>query len=128
MIVVIAQSIRRKEFRRAQISPAELQTILGSYEEGIFVAIKGESLPKGSRLIKLYATTVEGARRIVFLVDIETGTGFFLFYRSKNDSIGKNISIKNPEFKKRLLHYLDLLSTDIQTGRCATYDVNSAES
>lgn len=122
MIVVIAESIRRKEFRQGELSPDVLDTILKSYGEGIFATIKGESLPKGSRLIKLYATTVEGARRIVFLVDVETSTGFFLFYRSKNDAIGKNISIKNPEFKKRLLRYLDLLSADITHGRCTTYD------
>jgi hypothetical protein len=122
MIVVIAESIRRKEFGHAQIAQSDLQTILRSYASGIYVTIKGESLPKKSRLIKLYATTVEGARRIVFLVDVETGTGFFLFYRSKNDSVGQNISIKNPEFKRQLLRYLDLLSVDITSGRYASYD------
>lgn len=103
MTVVIAHSIRRKEFKRGEIVSEDLETILGAFEEGIVVPIKGEALPKASRLVKLYVTTVAGARRIVFLVDVETGTGFFLFYRGKNDSIGKNISIKNPAFRKRLL-------------------------
>ncbi len=123
MTVIIAQSIRRKEFGHDPIPSSDRETILRSYAEGIFVTIKGESLPKGSRLIKLYATTVVGTKRIVFLVDVETNTGFFLFYRSKNDSIGKNISIKNPEFKEKLLRYLDLLSADIASGRYTTYEV-----
>ncbi|MEK7563254.1 MAG: hypothetical protein AAB544_02570 [Patescibacteria group bacterium] len=121
MIVVIAHSIRRKEFRRGEIRPRDLEILLTSYAEGIAVPIKGEALPKGSRLVKLYVTTVEGARRIVFLVDVETGTGFFLFYRGKSDIIGKNISIKNPSFRKRLLQYLDLLQSDIAAGQCTTY-------
>lgn len=121
MTVVIAHSIRRKEFKQGNISPIDLETILGSYAEGIMVPIKGEALPKGSRLVKLYVTTIAGARRIVFLVDVETSTGFFLFYRGKNDTIGKNITIKNPAFRKRLLQYLDLLQADIAVGRMQTY-------
>ena len=123
MNVVIAHSIQRKEFRQGIIPLSDLETILGSYAEGIFVVIKGEALPKGSRLVKLYVTTVHGARRIVFLVDVGTHTGFFLFYRSKNDVVGKNISIKNPAFKKRLLQYLALLSADIAAGRFTMHEV-----
>ncbi len=122
MKVVIADSIRKKEFRQGKIPQNDLESILRGYSEGIYVQIKGESLPKGSRLVKLYVTTIQGARRIVFLVDVETNVGFFLFYRSKNDILGKNISIKNPEFKKRLLQYLDLLSTDISAGRINTHE------
>ncbi len=121
MTVIVAHSIRRKEFKRGEIPQKDLETILGSYAEGIMVPIKGENLPKGSRLVKLYVTTVEGARRIVFLVDVETNAGFFLFYRGKNDPIGKNISIKNPAFHKRLLQYLDLLQADIAGQNFATY-------
>ena len=121
MSVVIAHSIRKKEFKRGKIPTDDLETILGSYAKGIVVPIKGEALPKGSRIVKLYVTTVGGARRIVFLVDVESGTGFFLFYRGKNDAIGKNITIKNPVFRKRLLQYLDLLQADISGGNFTTY-------
>ncbi len=121
MNVVIAHGIRKKEFKHGEIPPHDLQTILSGYAEGISVTIKGESLPKGSRLVKLYVTTIQDARRIVFLVDVETNTGFFLFFRGKNDLIGKNISVKNPHFKKRLGVYLDLLGADITANRFATY-------
>src|SRR5439155_325274 len=113
MKVVFAKSIQKKEFSRGLILQSDLEIILHAYAKGIFTAIKGESLPKGSRLIKLYVTTVSEAKRIVFLLEVGTGTGFFLFYRGKNDALGKNISIKNPAFKKRLLQYLDLLRHDI---------------
>lgn len=122
MKVIIAQSIRRKEFKRGVIPVEDLQTIVDGYAGGISIHIKGEHLPRASRLIKIYATTVRGARRIVFLVDVETQTGFFLFFRSKNDLIGKNISIKNPLFKKQLGTYLDLLSADIEAGNFMTYE------
>jgi hypothetical protein len=128
MTVVIAHSIQRKEFKRGEIPASDLETILGGYSKGIAVPIKGEALPKGSRLIKLYSTTVGGARRIVFLVDVETDTGFFLFYRGKNDSIGKNITIQNPAFRKRLLHYLDLLHADIDMGNFTAYTDSSVAS
>ena len=121
MTVVIAHSIRKKEFRRGEIPREDLETILGGYAKGIGVPIKGEALPKGSRLVKLYVTTVGGARRIVFLVDVESGTGFLLFYRGKNDAIGENITIKNPAFRKRLLQYLDLLQADIAEGKLTSY-------
>ncbi|TSC60047.1 MAG: Uncharacterized protein Greene041662_273 [Candidatus Peregrinibacteria bacterium Greene0416_62] len=121
MTVVITHSIQRKEFKHGKIPPDVLETIISAYAKGISVPIKGESLPKGSRLVKLYVTTIEGARRLVFLVDVETGTGFFLFYRGKNDPIGKNISIKNPAFRNRLLQYLDLLLSDISAEEYTTY-------
>ncbi len=121
MIVIIAHSIRRKEFKRGEIPTTDLETILQSYAEGIMTPIKGEALPKGSRLVKLYVTTISGARRIVFLVDVESDTGFFLFYRTKNDVIGKNITIKNPAFRKQLHHYLALLQMDMTSGKIETY-------
>ncbi len=122
MKVVIAHGIRKKEFKRGDIPADDLQTILEGYGEGISVQIKGESLPKASRLIKLYVTTIRGARRIVFLVDVASDTGFFLFFRGKNDPIGKNISIRNPDFKKCLGKYLTILGADISSDAFTTYE------
>jgi hypothetical protein len=121
MTIVISHGIRRKEFKRGIISAEELQIIRDAYAEGIMTPIKGEALPKASRLVKIYVTTVAGARRIVFLVDVATGTGFFLMYRGKNDPAGENISIKNPAFRMCLLRYLALLDGDIEAGRFDAY-------
>jgi hypothetical protein len=70
----------------------------------------------------VYATTVSGARRIVYLFDIVTHDVFFLFLRTKNDRIGENISIKNPEFKKKLKEYLLILSEDLLHDEYETID------
>lgn len=121
MAVIISHSIKRKEFKKGIIAQGDLQTILRGFQEGIFTAIKGERLPKGSRLIKVYSTTVAGARRIVFLVDVASNNAFFLFFRSKNDKIGKNISIQNQEFRKMLHKYLDLLDIDIENRAIDIY-------
>lgn len=120
MAVIIAHSIKRKEFKKG-MAQTHVQTILSGFRGGIFTAIKGENLPKGSRLIKVYSTTVAGAHRIVFLVDVASNDAFFLFYRSKNDKIGKNISIQNQEFKKILHKYLALLDTDVDSGAIDVY-------
>ena len=41
---------------------------------------------------------------------------FLLFYRGKNDAIGKNASISNPAFRAALDKYLALLEADIADG------------
>ncbi len=121
--VIISHRIKKKEFRMGVIPPDDLNIILKSFDRGIFTIIKGDRLPRDSRLIKIYATTVAGARRIVFLVDAQSDTGFLLFYRSKQDKIGQNISIKNPVFKKTLQAYLDLLDGDLDSKSIDIYQM-----
>jgi hypothetical protein len=123
MAVIISHRIKRKEFKKGIISPSDLQTILGAFKEGIFTVIKGDHLPKGSRLIKIYATTVSGARRIVFLIDVASNDAFFLFYRSQKDKIGKNITIQNQDFRKMLHSYLSLLDADLDSGSVDVYKI-----
>ncbi|MEE4212849.1 MAG: hypothetical protein V2I43_26685, partial [Parvularcula sp.] len=79
-------------------------------------AIKGQGLPKGSRLLKIYATSPEGARRVVHLLAVEDETLFLLFYRDKKDAVGANITIKNPDFRKQLHKHLRLLQSDLEAG------------
>ncbi len=123
MALIISRRIKRKEFNRGIITPNDFQTILEALQEGIYTIIKGENLPRGSRLIKIYATTVAGARRIVFLIDVASNDAFFLFYRSKKEKIGKNISIQNQEFRKTLHTYLGLLDADIEIDNVDVYQV-----
>lgn len=47
-------------------------------------------------------------------MDTESGDVFFLFFRTKNDRIGSNITINNPEFKKKLQEYLVILFEDLE--------------
>ena len=123
MKIVFTKSIQKKEFKRGHIPLEDLNVIVNGFAKGIFTPLKGKSLPKDSRLIKIYVTTVGGAKRIVFLVDTKTNDCYFLFYRGKNDAIGKNISIKNPTFKKKLIQYLDLLDVDMEADKFTVYEV-----
>lgn len=59
---------------------------------------------------------------MVHLADHETGDVFFLFFRTKNDRIGENITIKNPEFKKKLKEYLGILFEDLENDDFDTVD------
>jgi hypothetical protein len=122
MKLVISHRIAKKEFKKG-IPKVDFQIIVEALGKGIFKEIKGNNLPKASKLIKIYATTINGARRIVFLVDVLSGDAFFLLYRSKNDKIGRNITIQNPDFKKILLNYLDLLSGDLDLGDFDEYEI-----
>ena len=83
---------------------------------GVNSAIKGEGIPKGTRLLKAYATSTRGPRRIVFLLEVGGGDLFLLFYRDKTDKIGANITIKNKAFKLQLWKHLDDLLADIESG------------
>ena len=51
---------------------------------------------------------------MVLVLDEAIDVGHFLFYRKKEDTIGKNVSIKNPQFKKALQQYLRLWEKDVE--------------
>lgn len=122
MKIIFSKSIAKKE----QIHEREKNFLAKAYAKGIFTVIKGESLPKNSRLAKFYLTTRQGAYRALFLVDMFSGDGFFLFYRSKNDKIGKNITIQNENFKQALWKYLLILKQDIQVKNYEVFEASSS--
>ncbi len=115
-IIVFTRTLVKNEY----LSSEDVDVIVKSCKKCIFTRIKGKSLPTGSSLIKIYTTTIQGTRRIVILFDEESKAGHFLFFRSKDDSIGKNISIKNPSFKKLLQKYLILWDRDMESDN---YDI-----
>lgn len=120
MSVIIARQICRKEFGQGKISSAEQAIILEAYRRGsagLAAAIKSGPLAKNSRLIKIYATTARGPRRLLFLFDAISGDAFLLFYRDKHDALGRNMSSQNPLLKKTLRRYLELLRQDIKSGQ-----------
>lgn len=118
MKIIFAKTIAKKE----GLKSIEKVWLIKSYSKGIFQVIKGEALPIGASLVKLYMTTIAGARRAVFMRDVKTNDGFFLMFRSKNDSIGVNISIKNPKFRETLRKYLLLLKEDIKESRLEVFE------
>ena len=97
--------------------PAEdLPVIARSARAAFGVTIAARGLPPHTQLIKAYATSKRGPKRIVFLLVVEDGDMFLLFYRGKNDPIGGNISMANPAFRQALEKYLALLEADIADG------------
>ena len=80
------------------------------------VPIAAPGLLPHTRLIKAYATSQHGPQRIVYLLAGEDGDMFLLFYRGKNDPVGRNASIANPAFRSALDKYLMLLEADILDG------------
>jgi hypothetical protein len=116
MALIAAESIARKEFG-GDIPADDVEVLRRSARVALATPLKGEGLPKGTRLLKAYATSARGPRRIVFLLAVEEGDLFLLFYRGKNDEIGKNITLANPAFRRQLNRHLDLLLQDIAAGR-----------
>lgn len=99
-----------------------MEVILRSCKKDIYESINGD-IPPATQLIKVYATSKSGAKRIVFLLETETGDRFFLFYRDKDDEIGENVTIKNPAFKKALDVYLDILEEDMNDDAFDVEDI-----
>jgi hypothetical protein len=116
MRLILSQSICEAEFGSTSVPAVHIETLKRSRKIELAAPIKGEALPKGSRLLKVYATTPEGARRIVHLLAVASDTLFLLFYRDKKDPVGANITIKNEAFRMQLHKHLKLLQSDIEAG------------
>lgn len=127
MALVIAKSICLREFGREEVPPQFLETLRRSLSVDLATAIKGSKLPKATKLLKVYATSPEGAMRIVHLMATQDGTLFLLFFRNKKDTVGANITIHNKEFRRQLHKHLDLLQRAINDGSYFVLDKNSPE-
>ncbi len=119
MKIVFSHKIIKKE----RLSENDIKEIVKNISKGLFIFIKGKNLPKHSKLAKIYSTTIKGAKRIVILIETASGDSFFLFYRSKKDKIGVNITIKNPEFKKNLQKHLIILGEDIGNNNYSVFEI-----
>jgi len=115
MSLILSHRICAKEFGKT-VSEDERTVLRRSAKVALATPIAGIALPRATKLLKAYATSAKGPRRIVYLLTVEEGDLFLLFYRGKNDPVGKNVTIKNPDFKKQLSKHLDLLAGDIESG------------
>ena len=116
MALFIAERIRKREFGR-EISAADKETLLEGARVCLTAHLAGRGLPKGTRLLKAYTTTKQGARRILYLLVVSENDLFVLFYRTKNDDVGVNMSPKNPAFSSALKKHLDLLRDALAAGK-----------
>lgn len=113
MSVILCRRIIKKEFPNG-ISENEKIVILRNAKKETSSAIKGKNLPAGTTLIKAYATSENGARRIVYLLQNANDCFVLLFYRDKKDKLGANITVKNKLFEKELIKSLDYALKDIE--------------
>ena len=122
MAIVISHQIRDREFGAA-IPKEAREIILRTARVALATPIASPGLPPGTRLLKVYATSARGPRRLVYLLAVEAADLFLLFYRDKGDAVGANVSPKNPAFSTQLKKHLALLSEDIKTNRVDVIDV-----
>jgi hypothetical protein len=122
MSLIIGHSIRKKEFG-GKIPEADFKAITKSAKIGLATPIKGAGLPRATRLLKSYATSPQGARRIAFLMEVEGGDLFLLFYRDKKDAVGANMTIQNRAFKTQLHKYLGDLAKDLEEGEYEVHEL-----
>jgi hypothetical protein len=122
MALVIAKAISRCEFGADAVPEQFVEVLRRSTATDLSTVIKGSGLPPASKLLKVYATSPEGARRIVHLLSVEDGTLFLLFFRDKKDPVGRNVTIYNKEFRRQLHKHLDLLAQDLEDGNYFTLD------
>ena len=116
MALFIAERIRKREFGR-EIASADKEALLAGARVCLTASIAGHGLPKGTRLLKSYATTKQGPRRILYLLVVQQRDLFVVFYRTKGDDVGANMSPRNPAFSSALTKHLDLLRDDLAAGR-----------
>lgn len=116
MGLFIAERIRQREFGQ-RIPSMDKAALLEGARVCLTETISAKGLPKGTRLLKAYATTKRGPRRILYLLVVAEGDLFVLFYRDKQDKVGENMSPKNKAFNATLSKHLDLLREDMVAGR-----------
>lgn len=122
MKLVFSHRLKKKELWKNP-DAHDMEVILRSCKKNIYEPINWD-IPPSTQLIKVYATSKSGAKRIVFLLETETSDRFFLFYRDKDDEIGENVTIKNPAFRKALDTYLDILEEDMSHD---AFDIEDVE-
>ncbi len=122
MAIVISHRIRDKEFGSA-ITEEVRDILQRTARVALATPIASRGLPPGTRLLKVYATSTRGPRRIVYLLAVEAADLFLLFYRDKSDTVGANVSPKNPAFSAQLKKHLALLHEDIKANRIEVIEV-----
>ena len=121
MAIVVSHRIRQWEFG-ATIPEEDRKVLLRTAKVALATPLAGKGLPPGTRLLKAYATSAKGPRRVVYLLSVEAGDLFLVFYRDKNDAVGKNITPHNPAFARQLTKHLAALLEDIKAERFEILD------
>lgn len=88
--------------------------------------IRAPGLPPRTTLYKVHATSLAGARRLLFFCrhspsgSSETARWVLLFYRSKSDPLGRNLGPSHPDFTGQLARHLAWAIADLQRSTPAS--------
>ena len=121
MKIHLSLQIKKREFGK-HLQEQDLEVLKRACRSAQSIPLAARNLPPGTRIIKTYATSTHGPKRIVFLLIVDGGDLFLLFYRGKNDALGRNISTDNPQFTTSLRKHLCLLEEDILAGKIETLE------
>lgn len=114
--ILIPRSVFRKEFGK-KLPPEALAVFRRTARESLAEEIRAKGAPAGTKLLKAYATSSRGPRRLLYLLRVSSGHLLLLMYRDKSDSVGQNMSPTNPAFNAVLAKHLDLALADLASGR-----------
>jgi len=115
MSVIVSRQIREREFG-GKLSAEDRVVLIRAARVALATPLSSKGLPAATRLLKAYATSSRGPRRIVYLLSVGDGTLFLLFYRAKTDTVGINITPNNAAFAQQLKKHLAFLHADIEAG------------
>jgi hypothetical protein len=88
--------------------------------------IRSPGLPSRTSLYKVHATSPAGARRLLVFCrhshpgPSETDRWVLLFYRSKSDSLGRNLGPAHPNFARESARHLAWAIADLELSTAAT--------
>ena len=134
MDILVPFSIRKKEFAGEVTDEAKKLFAKIKERPALAVPISAKGLPERTTLHKVYATTPDGARRLLFfcrhaplptpgkLVSGETPPPLpperwvLLFYRDKGDEVGENMSHKNRAFGVQLEKNMTIALEDLSAS------------
>jgi hypothetical protein len=112
MDIIVPFSIRKKELSGTVSDEAKKVFAKIKEKPELATAIAAKGLPDRTTLHKVYATTAEGARRLLFFCRNSPGKQaespqapdrwVLVFYRDKGDPVGDNMSNKNATFESQL--------------------------
>lgn len=135
--IIVPFSIRKREL--GGVVGDEAKKLFGKLKERpqLAVIISAKGIPERTTLHKVYSTTPDGARRLLFFcrhapqpIPAKPGRGkkksalppvplpperwVLLFYRDKGDEVGDNMSPKNPAYEAQLEGNLIRAIQDLQ--------------
>ncbi len=124
-MLLISEMIQKKEFDplREYFQLEDILTAAKKAKRGLGIILRGSPSPR-SRLIKMYLTGRSAPGRLIFFFTTEEGDYIPVLLRLKNDSVGANMSFKNPSFQAALIKNIISAQKDIQAKRYRKIEIN----